>query len=271
MHSHVSQIPARLHHIARATVARRRLALAAATTGLVLGTPAALGAPIQGGLRNPGANANVSYASTTQIIADNSSWGTRQSNKGTGGGAIYGCRSVTSGPPCIEAVNLNSGFAFNFVTSGMVGGTITLSNTAGAPLTTNATGVATGFNANFLQGKQASDFLGATQQATDSAKLGGVAAGSYAQGQLLFADVNSMGALTNTRGATAAGLISGSTATYTVTFSSDVSKCSYTASPLGAAVVGGSIGVGPDQTNPDVVDVNLPTAATSGFSLQVIC
>jgi len=138
--------------------------------------------------------------------------------------------------------------------------------------------VATGFNANYLQGKTASQFLGVSQQAADSAKLGGVAASSYvqtsqlsgyAQGQLLFADVSQAGALGNTRGATAAALAG--PMSYTVTFSSNVSKCSYTASPIGAALSGGSIGVGPDTANGDVVDVNSPSALTQGFSLQVIC
>ena len=44
------------------------------------------------GKRNPSSSA---LSSETQIIANNGSYGTRQSNKrdGEGGGAIYGCRS----------------------------------------------------------------------------------------------------------------------------------------------------------------------------------
>ncbi len=279
-----SQISDRMQALIAHTRGRRRLVLTATTATLVIAAPLALGAPIQGGQRNPGTDPSVSYSAETQIIADNSEWGTRQSNKGTGGGAIYGCRAPVGGSPCIEANNLNKGLAFNFITSGKTGGKITVSNTSGAPFTTNATGVASGLNANFLQGKTASNFLGVTQQAADSAKLGGVAANAYAQGQLLFADVDQTGKLTNNRGATAAAALSSGTTgptgptgpttgptSFTVTFSGNVSKCSYTASPLGAAVAGGSIGVGPDQTNPNVVDVNLPTAGTSGFSLQVIC
>lgn len=250
---------------------RRRLAITGGVAIAVVAAPIALAAPIQGGQRNPGTDTSVSYSEQTQIIADNSSWGTRQSNKGTGGGAIYGCRSASNANACIEADNLNSGIAFNFDTQGNVGGTITLANPAGSPLTTNATGVATGFNANFLQGKQASAFLPATAQAVDSAKLGGVAAASYAQGQLLFADVDATGKLGNTRGATAAAVSTTSSQTFTVTFSGDVSKCSYTASPLGAALPSGSLGVGPDLTNPNIVDVLLPANTSTGFSLQVIC
>src|SRR5262249_33565572 len=159
---------------------------------------------IRGGARNPSSNTALSYFTETQIIANNSTYGTRQSNKGTGGGAIYGCRSTT-GPACVAANNLNSGRAFAFTSSGKVGGTITLANKAGAPLTTNATGVATGFNANFLEGKQAKDFVPATQAA------------SFAQtSQLMFAVVSQTGALGATRGATAAAQTGEKS--YTVTF-----------------------------------------------------
>ncbi|HEY7934069.1 MAG TPA: hypothetical protein VID48_09610, partial [Solirubrobacteraceae bacterium] len=58
------------------------LACAAAPFALAAGS----GNPIRGGARNPSPNPSISYTSETQIIADNSSYGTRQSNKGTGGG-----------------------------------------------------------------------------------------------------------------------------------------------------------------------------------------
>ena len=123
------------------------------------------GSTLRGGARNPTSNPSVSYLGETQIIATNSTYGTRQSNKGTGGGAIYGCRSSATGPGCIAADNLNDGHAFAFSSSGNVGGVITLANKNGAPLTTNANGVATGFNANYLQGKQASEFVQSSQAA----------------------------------------------------------------------------------------------------------
>jgi hypothetical protein len=230
------------------------LALAVAPFALASGE----GSAIRGGSRNPSSNTNLQYSSETQIIADNSGYGTRQSNKGTGGGAIYGCRSVTTGPACISAVNLNTGNAFSFTSRGSVGGVILLSNKAGAPLTTNATGVATGFNANFLQGKQATDFIPATKES------------SFAQtNQLLFAAVSQTGTLGATRGATAAAQ-TGAQA-YTITFNVNVSKCSFTASPLGAALTTGSLGVALDTSNPDVLDVSAPSALTQGFNVQVIC
>src|SRR5690349_15609248 len=50
------------------------------------------GRSILGGQRNP---AHGNLTRETQVIAANSTYGTRQSNKGTGGGAIYGCRATT--------------------------------------------------------------------------------------------------------------------------------------------------------------------------------
>jgi hypothetical protein len=255
-----------------ASAGNRRLTLTAGVLLAVVGAPLALANPIQGGSRNPSTNQSSQYTSETQIIASNSTYGTRQSNKGTGGGAIYGCRSATNGPPCINAVNLNTGQAFGFTSAGSLGGTITLKDTHGAPLTTNATGVAKGFNANFLQGKQATDFLGATAQAADSAKLGGQPASAYVQaGQLDFAVVSQAGTLGNNRGATAAAETSATNNTYTVTFNGNVSKCAYTASPGGAALTSGSIGVASDTTNPNIVDVNAPGPLPGGFHLQVVC
>src|SRR5919112_2107505 len=70
----------------------------AAVLVALLVTPFALAAgenrPVRGGARNPSPNASLSYTRETQIIANNATFGTRQSNKSTrGGGAIYGCRS----------------------------------------------------------------------------------------------------------------------------------------------------------------------------------
>jgi len=240
----------------------KRTAFLAGVLVAIVAAPFALAASsgnsLKGGARNPSPNPSVSYTSETQIIADNSSYGTRQSNKGTGGGAIYGCRSAVGGPGCIVADNLNTGSAFAFSAAGNVGGTITLKNVNGAPLTTNAKGVATGFNANYLQGKQASEFVLTSQAA------------SYAQtSQLLFADVDQTGKLGSTRGATAAAQ-TGEKA-YTVTFNTNVSKCSLTVSPVGQALTTGSIGAALSTSNPNLVEVSAPSALTQGFNLQVIC
>jgi len=261
----------------------RRLAVIAGVLIATIAAPIAYASTIQGGVRNPVGGSNLAYSQTTQIIAASSGFGTRLSNKGTGGGAIYGCRSTTGGPACVEADNLNNGLAFDFISGGSVGGTIHMSSTKAAPFTTNATGVATGLNANFLQGKQASAFLGATAQAADSAKLGGVAASNYlqtsqlpaqlgayaTQSQLLFAVVTQNGSLGATRGATSS--VATSATTYKVTFGGNVSKCAYTAAPTGPALSTGSIGVGPDPGSTSAVDVNAPSALPEGFNLQVTC
>src|SRR3954463_15251960 len=76
------------------------------------------------GKRNPGSNASAALSSETQIIANNSTYGTRQSNKSAkGGGAIYGCRSGAGGSergnsPCIRSSNLANGRAFEFSANG---------------------------------------------------------------------------------------------------------------------------------------------------------
>src|SRR4051812_20401648 len=117
------------------------------------------------GKRNPSSNPNLALTSETEIIANTSTYGTRQSNKkdGDGGGAIYGCRSNPGNEPCIRSNNLKGGRAFEFVTVGKEGGRIEVGGDhTGAPLTTNATGVATGLNADQVDGKSATDFAPAT-------------------------------------------------------------------------------------------------------------
>jgi hypothetical protein len=246
-----------LGRAARAAV----LAVSLIVIGVVV-VPLALGSndgtSLRGGARNPTNNTGLSYSAETQIISSNSSFGTRQSNKGTGGGAIYGCRSASGGNPCIEANNLNSGSAFEFISSGKTGGSIILSNKSGAPLTTNATGVATGFNANYLEGHQAKEFIPATQ------------ASSFAQtSQLLFAVVSQTGALGATRGATGASQTGEKT--YTVTFNTSLAKCSVTASPVGPALTTGSLGVAVSTTNANIAEITAPSALAQGFNVQVIC
>ena len=117
------------------------------------------------GKRNPSSNPNLAITHETEIIANSSTYGTRQSNKkdGDGGGAIYGCRSNPGNEPCIRANNLKGGRAFEFVTIGKEAGRIEVGGDhTGPPLTTNATGVATGFNADKVDGKDAADFAPAS-------------------------------------------------------------------------------------------------------------
>jgi hypothetical protein len=172
---------------------------------------------------------NGTATSETQIIGriagtDNNTGGytTRQSNlSDTGGGAFYGCRAavrVQNGPatePCVRANNLSTGFAFEFnSTHGTSAGTITVAGGGDktVPFTTNATGVATGLNADRVDSKSADDIV------KDS-----VAAASR------FADVGADGKLNGGRGVTSVAVQGAATdATYRVVFADDISKCAVT-------------------------------------------
>lgn len=227
---------------------------------------------LRGGIHNP---PHSSFSRTTGLFANTKGWVTRMKNLGSGGAATLLCGAPSGGSACLEANNSSSGFAFQFMSAGSTGGTILLKNTAGAPFTTNAHGVATGLNANYLQGKQASEFQLASKpaaKAEDAEKLGGQPASAYVStSQLLFADVNAEAKIEGARGATAVTK-SESGKTFTVAFGeSDVSKCSYTASPRGAALEGAQIGVAPTSGNAHAVDVNVPEGFSGGFDLQVVC
>jgi hypothetical protein len=208
------------------------------------------------GKRNPSPSGNRALNTETQIIASNGTYGTRQSNKrnGDGGGAIYGCRSDLGKEPCVRANNLKGGRAFEFVTVGKEAGRIETGDTNGAPFTTNATGVATGLNADKVDGRDGSDLAAASDQ--------------------LFAAVNADGTLAaGGPEATASTKSNPAQQTYTVTFNRDVSKCSYTANVVGASA-DFSLGVGPgtasNQVNVDERDAT-DNPAGRGFHLQVIC
>jgi hypothetical protein len=172
------------------------------------------------GKRNPGNNKSAALSSETQIIANNGTYGTRQSNKSNnGGGAIYGCRSGAGGSekgnePCVRGSNLAVGRAFEFSSNGGTEvGEIISGNTNAAPFITNAHGVATGLNADNVDGKSA-------EQITTDATTAAVAA---AQGATLIAQVAANGTLGAHRGATAS--TNTGTGAYTVTFGTDISAC----------------------------------------------
>jgi hypothetical protein len=200
------------------------------------------------GKRNPSPSGSKALTKETEIIASNGTYGTRQSNKkdGDGGGAIYGCRSNTGAEPCIRANNLKGGRAFELVTVGKEAGRIETGDATGAPFTTNATGVATGLNADRVDGKEGADIAN--------------------QADFLAARVGANGALGGGRGATAAAIETGPD-TYRVTFNRDVSQCTYTATPQGATS-GQTLAVEAGSNAQNVrVDADSPTA----FQLTVIC
>ncbi|WP_026912766.1 hypothetical protein [Patulibacter minatonensis] len=183
---------------------------AAATVSVAIAAPLAVGA--SNGKELKGGTRNGTFTSETRVIANSSNFGTRQSNLGAGGGAIYGCRAAASGQGCIEASNLSNGQAFNFRFRGVLGGTInTIASDKSkvAPFTTNATGVATGLNADKVDGLDASQIA---DTAAAAAKAG-----------TKKTIVGTDGALANQSGFTAGARES--EGRYLVTADADISKC----------------------------------------------
>ena len=254
------------------------LGLLAASIATSIAGAAGEGRTVRAGERNPAAGDLVRE---TQIIANNSTYGTRQSNKSSnGGGVIYGCRAKAGGTPggsrpCVRANNLADGLAFEFASSnGSVIGTITGGRGGDAvkPFTTNATGVATGLNADRVDGKSADDLLAKDGKAADADKLDGRDAADFASaGDLLFAAVTGAGSAAG-RGVTGATVVP-ATNTFTVTFSKDVSKCSFTATATGAQATDVDFAAQPVASNGQQVQVDQTNDGTAAvpFHLQVIC
>jgi hypothetical protein len=214
------------------------------------------GNAVKGGARNPSPDARRAYTKETQIIANVNSYGTRQSNKSNnGGGAVYGCRSGAGGTakgnePCLRASNLAAGRAFEFNTnSGTEVGQITGPATA-APFTTTATGVATGLNADKVDGKDATDL------------------------QAKFATVNGAdGAVGSNRGVATSGSGRASAGVYNVVFDADVSKCSRTATIAGATpgFITTDAGANAQTITVRTFAIDGTTASDRSFNLTVTC
>ncbi|HEU4977234.1 MAG TPA: hypothetical protein VFT50_19255 [Baekduia sp.] len=223
---------------------------------------AAGGHAIIGGKRNPGTNPSKTLSSETQIIASNGTYGTRQSNKSdSGGGAIYGCRSTPGGSPkgknpCIRANNLAGGRAFEFATAnGPEVGAITSANPKAAPFITNAHGVATGLNADQVDGKSADEIKADTLKDAHADAV--TTAQAAVQGAVLFAVVGQDGKLGAHRGATAAAKVDATTGDYTVTFAEDISACAMQATEA-TVTDAGAVGV---QLDDDKKTVHVRTRA----------
>jgi hypothetical protein len=158
-------------------------------------------------------------------------YSTRQSNlSSTGGGAVYGCRSGAGGSaatptpqnPCVRANNLSSGFAFEFnASNGNVVGLITAGRGGDdkRPFTTNATGVATGLNADRVDGLDATELTRAAVTATRALSP--------------FAQVTAAGAAGQTRGVAANGVARTAAGVFTVVFTGDLGACVVSATITG--------------------------------------
>ncbi len=214
----------------------------AATALLAVGVSgvgiAATGNPLREGKRNG------TTSKETEIIGNLGSstalkggYVTRQSNLSlSGGGAIYGCRSQAGGTlatptpqnPCIRANNLSKGLAFEFNSSnGDVVGSINtgVGGDTKKPFTTNATGVATGLNADRLDSLDATQLLALTRSP--------------------FAQIKPDGSAGETLGVPTGGVTDpAGVGTWQVVFTGDLSKCAMTATVTGTAA--GQVAVDPN-------------------------
>jgi hypothetical protein len=153
----------------------------------------------------------------TAIVTNSSGYSTRQSNSrnGDGGAASYGCRANAGREACLYVLNHENGNVFRFVGSGENAGRIEVRPPSGKtaddvkPLTTNANGVATGFNADEVDGRSADEIVAAAKP--------------------LVAAVSADGTGTGTGLAQSNALQKTGTGAYTVSFGASVASCAYTA------------------------------------------
>lgn len=223
---------------------RPALVLATATV-LALGVTSvatgAVGDPVLIGKRN-------AAVGQTAMVGTSTTYATRQSNnqEGDGGAASYGCRAPLAAEPCLFVLNHRGGEAFYFRSrGGERGGFIEVVPPQGktatdvAPFHTNATGVATGLNADQVDGKSASEIV------TDAVTAA----------QPRFAAVNAAGTEASGRGlAQAAAVQKTGTGTYRVTFASDVSKCALSATQT-TTTDAGAAAAAPTSGTATAVDV----------------
>lgn len=187
-------------------MSNRTVFMAALALGIMIGAPFAVAGtrdPLREGIRNP---TSGDATRETQIIARTArdTYGTRQSNLGAGGGAIYGCRSVLDtssaaavgdpkrSTPCLRVNNLRTGKAFDLQSNtGRLVGVIQSGNNIAtprpgvAPFVTNATSVAVGLNADRVDSLSASEIIAQAVQAARAAGGGGAGAGGCPTGTSL--------------------------------------------------------------------------------------
>ena len=245
--------PARRRRLPLANKSPRTRSVLLATGLLVVGiSPFAIAKT--GDVLREGAR-NGTTTKETEIISNIPSttglkggYSTRQSNlSADGGGAIYGCRSRAGGSaakpkpqnPCLRANNLSTGLAFELnATNGDLGGLFSVGagGDSKKPFITNATGVASGLNADRVDGLDAAQIIAAARVKTglDADTLDG-----RDSADLLprFAQVTAGGTAGETRGVPANGVthvaLSG---VYAVVFTGDLGKCALSATLTDAAL-----------------------------------
>ena len=163
---------------------------------------------------------NSAENNETRIIGQNvGTYTTRQSNnkEGDGGAATYGCRANLGAEPCLFVNALRTTRAFDFRSRGNEGGRILVYGDKAnprnnKPFTTNATGVATGLNADEVDGQSSTDIVKSAKPRT-----------AVVNADATFVAAASNGVASVTR---PAGEGDG---TYDVKFSSPVANCAVTA------------------------------------------
>src|SRR3954464_16025916 len=114
------------------------------------------------------AGGRTTFTSITRVLGDSTTYATQQSNlrNGDGGAARYGCRSTAANEMCLLSKNTGGGGSFRFQSLGrLLGGSSEVNPPTGKtaadarPFTTNAHGVATGLNADQVDGMSASDIV----------------------------------------------------------------------------------------------------------------
>jgi hypothetical protein len=118
------------------------------------------------------AGGRTTFTSITRVLGDSSTYATQQSNlrNGDGGAARYGCRSSAANEFCLLSKNTGGGGSFRFQSlNSLLGGSIEVNPPQGKtandakPFTTNAHGVATGLNADQVDGMSADDIIKAAK------------------------------------------------------------------------------------------------------------
>src|SRR3954454_5652932 len=120
------------------------------------------------------AGGRTTFTKITRVLGDSSTYATQQSNlrEGDGGAARYGCRSSAANEMCLLSKNTGGGGSFRFQSlNSLLGGSIEVMPPSGKtatdakPFTTNAHGVATGLNADEVDGMSADQIVAAAKTA----------------------------------------------------------------------------------------------------------